>query len=436
MFRRPHVGPDNVGATRMGETLVSTILLLALSLSLLAAKTAVPESEPAQAVRAFYKAVGEKKCDEALKVRPGYKQKRCEAISNPQVKGLIEKHNEDGVAVFYLDVSYKDGGVPSIWTGFIKVVKKDDRWIITEDYRSDIKYEQYLKEVLNKPAPAEGSTAPAPTPLGPAPGATAPEGPAPAVGSTPALKAGSTPRPGRKNNADLFFNYRTPPAGASAGGGETEGESADTPAAVIEAYFKAQNDKDVEAACKLRTTCSDKVKAEVRDNRGVTLDQVKEKSSDGQKATIHVDSVQPSLDGGNVKWTQDYYLKKGKDGWKIDGAGPASYKRSEPAGPETPEEAVKQYYLALDARDVNAACHLRTLCDDGIRKSTAEHKRVKLDKVESKETTDAKAIIYTESLETQEDGSIKRWKQDWHLRKKNGEWKIDRTSDFSSTVEK
>jgi peptidoglycan/xylan/chitin deacetylase (PgdA/CDA1 family) len=122
-----------------------------------------PQTEPGpvEAVKSFYAAVSDGDCAAAARIRPGYSEAGCRAISNVRVVESKEEYNDGCAAVVRLQVTYTRDGKAESFVGLIKLEKRGGRWIIVNgSYDSKAGLASYKKKYV------EGQTVPGCTPAG------------------------------------------------------------------------------------------------------------------------------------------------------------------------------------------------------------------------------------------------------------------------------
>lgn len=215
---------------------------------------------------------------------------------------------------------------------------------------------------------------------------------------------------------------------------DNPGLKARPPLEVVKDYYAAMAEKDMSEYCSLRLDCPEKAKNPLMRHSGVKLAKVELKSQDKDRAQVHAESVETYANGDEVSWSQDWVLKLKAGRWLVDTTENISYE--ERLATKAPEDVMAEYYAALAERDEMKACKLRLECDQHRRRSIRYHKPIQLKVTVLKSKTSNEATVYTESLETQTNGGVWRWKQDWFLKMRDGGWKIDDTGNASYKREK
>jgi hypothetical protein len=211
------------------------------------------------------------------------------------------------------------------------------------------------------------------------------------------------------------------------------------PEEVMREYYRALEQKDQAAFCKVHLECTDEVKHVLTRHEGVALETISLKSSEGKTATVYTESLESFSDGSKARWKQDWLLKNMDGEWKIETTANVELVEIPPSGPvadQGPEQVVTSYYQALDKHDVDKACSLRLTCTEINKSNIRKHKPITLISAVLQSSDANRAVVHTESIEINDDGSRWRWKQDWFLELKDGKWLINTTDNASFKKEK
>lgn len=132
--------------TKAGIVFISVFLSFCfLFVLVIKAKRALEEdlTTPEGVIRAFYEAIEENDCAKAEKLRPGYPEKSCMAIS--EVKLLVKniyKHMafsnfaNEVYNILYIEVDYRKQGVQKRFNGYVTLKQQGSSWIIrNESYK-------------------------------------------------------------------------------------------------------------------------------------------------------------------------------------------------------------------------------------------------------------------------------------------------------------
>jgi hypothetical protein len=202
---------------------------------------------------------------------------------------------------------------------------------------------------------------------------------------------------------------------------------------LINNYYQAVDKKDPATACGLRDECSDTDKDSMVNHYGITLLEITALWSVADQASFEAVGVETHLDGKKTGWKTYLVVAREDAGWKIRELGDSPSPAPAATKPLEPDEVITAYYQALDQKDAERFCELRTDCADRFKHSLMRHERMALEKSEVKSRDANAAVVYTESLESFSDGKQARWKQDWWLENVKGQWKISRTGNVELT---
>ena len=196
---------------------------------------------------------------------------------------------------------------------------------------------------------------------------------------------------------------------------------------LVNAYYRAVNLKEPEAACKLRLACTDTDRDTVRTGFGVSLTRITINDASPDRASLLAEGIETHGDGGKTGFKQFLNVSKQGEEWKVEALGAVPPKPIVTAPESGPEDAIKSYFKALDEKDLKTFCALQLECGDTAKRMLMRREGMALEKSEVKSKDAKTATVHTESTETFSDGAKAHWKQDWFLQKVKGEWKIETT---------
>ncbi len=112
---------------------------------------AKPKLEPGEAMREFYRAVGDNDCERARSLRSGYQTSQCEATTEVEVKKVKLSYYREGLAVVYVDVGFRRGGEHQSWAGHVTLHERGDGWMIDgTSYDSNLSEDEYVAKYVPK----------------------------------------------------------------------------------------------------------------------------------------------------------------------------------------------------------------------------------------------------------------------------------------------
>jgi len=123
---------------------------------------------PDDAVRAFYRALAEKDCAAAMRLRPGYAEERCRKITQTEILKLKIDFETPCEAVIFLKVHYAMGTAKQTWSGFLYCYRADGAWVIDDkSFDSKTARAEYQKKFVQYKACEEAQPEPVPAPAKP-----------------------------------------------------------------------------------------------------------------------------------------------------------------------------------------------------------------------------------------------------------------------------
>ncbi len=124
----------------ISAVLLYTFLILVSSFSFAA-------DDPSETIKKFYKLIAEHQCEEAIKLRPDYSLERCKKISKTYIHKVSTELSDNKNAVLLLELDSFYGKKKSYFFGYVRLTKKDGKWIIIGPFKNQEDYwlDEYVK---------------------------------------------------------------------------------------------------------------------------------------------------------------------------------------------------------------------------------------------------------------------------------------------------
>lgn len=81
----------------------------------------------------FYRAIQERRCEDAVNLRPGYSKNACLNTSNVNLVNVFPVNMTSLLIAMEIDIHLTKNGVPEDWNGFLTVLNTKDQYIILND---------------------------------------------------------------------------------------------------------------------------------------------------------------------------------------------------------------------------------------------------------------------------------------------------------------